>query len=201
MDLAFRTAEAADVDRACPLIYSAGIEGFDYTFAAKGRTALDFIRHAFVDGRGFFGHRNHEVVVVDGAVVGTGAFYTGADYDALGKGLVPQVLHLYGLGAIGVFRRSLEMTPLMPRPARDTLYVADLGVAPAMRGRGIGTALLQRHLDRAREEGLRRYELDVSVSNPRGQQLYERFGFRVTREQPTHGKGGVPSTRRMTIDL
>jgi RimJ/RimL family protein N-acetyltransferase len=54
-----------------------------------------------------------------------------------------------------------------------------MGVLKAYRGRGIGTALLVRCLEEARDQGLERVELDVYASNPIAIRLYEKYGFQV----------------------
>ena len=53
----------------------------------------------------------------------------------------------------------------------------DLFVAEDARGSGLGEALVQAALERARERGCRRVELDVSEGNAPALRLYERFGF------------------------
>ena len=53
----------------------------------------------------------------------------------------------------------------------------DLYVDDAARGAGLGRALVQATLDRARARGCRRAELDVNESNAAAIALYEGFGF------------------------
>jgi ribosomal protein S18 acetylase RimI-like enzyme len=63
-------------------------------------------------------------------------------------------------------------------------YVADdvpelsIGVSPGWRGRGIGTALLDRLISQARGRGMRAISLSVEDGN-RARALYERAGFNV----------------------
>lgn len=203
MPLQFRPARPEDVDAAVPLIYSAGPEAFEYGFTLGGHRVLDFLRYSFRDGRGFFGWRNHTVVTVGGEVVGIGAFYSGHHYNALTNGLFRQAARYYPLLQMPrVLRRGLQLKPLMPPPSRRMLYVANLGVRSDRRSQGIGAALLQAKQAEARKQGYAVYALDVSVQNPRGQALYERLGFQVTREQRFSGPTGVvPDTRRMEITL
>jgi len=50
-------------------------------------------------------------------------------------------------------------------------------VAPAARGHGVGTALLDATIAEARTRGYAEVRLDVIDSNPRARALYERVGF------------------------
>lgn len=59
------------------------------------------------------------------------------------------------------------------RPAR--LY--SLAVAPACRGQGLASALLQQLFDRLHERGYCRLRLEVRAGDRRTQALYQRFGF------------------------
>ena len=55
--------------------------------------------------------------------------------------------------------------------------VLGMGVLHGFRGQGIGTALLRRTLEAAKEKAIERIELEVFSSNERAVQLYERMGF------------------------
>jgi GNAT superfamily N-acetyltransferase len=70
-------------------------------------------------------------------------------------------------------------------------YVRDVGVLPDMQGQGLGSALLRPTLDRCDREGLPAY---LEASSERSAALYERLGFRVTRELRI---GGGPPLRLM----
>jgi len=58
-------------------------------------------------------------------------------------------------------------------------YVRDVGVLPSMQGQGLGSALLRPTLERCDREGLPAY---LEASSERSAALYERLGFKVTRE-------------------
>ena len=205
MDLQFRRAVPSDVEEAIPLIYSAGSGEGDYVLAVGRHTAIDFLRTAFVAGSNLFGCDAHVAAVLDGHVVGIGAFRNGARYNrAVWKTLGP-VLRVYGpLTGLGVVRRSMHLDKLCPPPKKNDLFIQDLGVREDMRGKGVGTALLTNQIDLARGKGFRRCVLDVAVTNPRAQALYERLGFRVVKERKWHVKGSavsVPDMRRMEMLL
>lgn len=60
----------------------------------------------------------------------------------------------------------------------DDIPEAVLGLAPAWRGQGIGTAMLDELIDRARDRGLVGMSLNVEDGNT-ARVLYERAGFSV----------------------
>jgi ribosomal protein S18 acetylase RimI-like enzyme len=68
-----------------------------------------------------------------------------------------------------------------------------LGVAPAHRQRGIGTALLAAVVDLAREHGAGALSLSVSERNHRARRLYDRIGFVVV------GREGDSWTMRLEL--
>lgn len=61
----------------------------------------------------------------------------------------------------------------------DEAHVTTIAVAPALRGGGLGTALMLELLQEARRGEARVATLDVRVSNEEAQRLYARLGFAV----------------------
>ena len=198
----FRPATGQDADAAVPLIHSSGPAAFDYVFAVPGRSdAQAFLRRAFADGAGEFGWRNHVVGELEGAVVAVGAGFGGETALAFTLAAGRQILAHYGpRHAPGVIVRGLRVERVIPPPTRGMHYLAHLGVAPALRGEGIGRALIDELVRRGVAQGRHRMVLDVAVSNPRAQALYERLGFEVTGERASslaNKQGVVPGHRRM----
>jgi len=198
----FRPATAVDVLAAVPLIHSSGPAAFEYVFAVPGRSdAQAFLRHAFADGAGEFGWRNHCVGELDGRVVAAGAGYGADMHWAHTLAAARQILGFFGWRhAPGVIARGLRVERVIAPPSGDMHYLAHLGVDPALRGRGIGAALIDHLAAQAAALGRVRLALDVAASNPRAQALYERCGFAVTGERPStlaDARGHVPAHRRM----
>jgi GNAT superfamily N-acetyltransferase len=69
----------------------------------------------------------------------------------------------------------------------EDCWLEDLFVRQRARGAGLGAALLGAALDRARERGCGRVELDTSESNQAALRLYRRFGF------SEHSKSAPPA--------
>jgi GNAT superfamily N-acetyltransferase len=90
-------------------------------------------------------------------------FILGAPHDDAPPAGVVQLRYRFGLWRAGL----------------DCL-LEDLFVEEPARGSGLGRALVQGSIDRARERGCRRMELDVNEANPVAVALYESFGFSAT---------------------
>lgn len=60
-----------------------------------------------------------------------------------------------------------------------------IAVDPAMRGRGVGSLLIEEVAAVAVEQGCREVRLDVIDTNPRARALYERRGFTAVRTEHT----------------
>lgn len=80
-------------------------------------------------------------------------------------------------GRIAGFIRIVPPTPL-PSNAH-VRQIQGLAVEPALRGRGIGRALLGAACERAATEGARRITLRVLASNEPARRLYAAAGFAV----------------------
>lgn len=59
--------------------------------------------------------------------------------------------------------------------------IQNVGIIPAHRGRGLGSALIAAALHGFQQAGLTRAYLEVTVQNDRAVQLYKRIGFRRTK--------------------
>jgi len=70
------------------------------------------------------------------------------------------------------------------------MHLLNIAVDPVSRRRGIGTALLARTLDFARERGVKMAFLEVRRGNQAAQSLYRRFGFREMGVRPRYYEDG-----------
>jgi ribosomal protein S18 acetylase RimI-like enzyme len=206
MTLTIRAAETADVETAVQLIYSSGPNAFNYVFNTGGKgSALDFLRMAYLDGAGEFGYRNHLVVVEDGKVVASGGGWSGKNALAFLVAGARQIFSHYGLiCGVQVIIRGLRTEAVIPPPSSSQFYLGHLGVVPDLQGRGIGKVLIAHLLEQGRAAGFKVAALDVAVTNPRGQALYERLGFKVDRERAStlnNAHGFVANHRHMQMEL
>ncbi len=79
----------------------------------------------------------------------------------------------------------------LSRKALDEAELCSIAVAPEVRGRGGGRVLLESHLARLANRGVRRVVLEVDRDNAPARRLYERFGFtEVGRRAGYYGASG-----------
>jgi ribosomal protein S18 acetylase RimI-like enzyme len=64
-------------------------------------------------------------------------------------------------------------------------FLALIEILPQYQGRGLGTAVIQRVIQSAQQHG-RPVSLRVLKVNHPARRLYERLGFTITEETPTH---------------
>jgi GNAT superfamily N-acetyltransferase len=66
----------------------------------------------------------------------------------------------------------------------EDCWLEDLYVAEDARGTGVGRSLVEAALERARERGCARIELDANEANPAALALYESLGFESWSDPP-----------------
>ena len=206
MDVEIRAARPEDVEAAVPLILSSGPDTFNYVFSHRTRTnAEGFLRRAFVKENGEFGYKNHHVAVLDGVVIAAGTGYSSGDMMGFTLAAMRDIFSCYGpITGLAVIRRGLQVERVVRPPKSNLHYIAHIGVAPELRGRGVGARLVNFLLEQGRAKNRAVAGLDVSVENPRAQALYERLGFKVTKEETSSYKNDtahVPGHRRMELQL
>jgi ribosomal protein S18 acetylase RimI-like enzyme len=77
-------------------------------------------------------------------------------------------------------------------------------VLPGLQSRGIGKLLIDHLIRQGKAAGFKVAALDVAATNPRGQALYERLGFVVTKERRStlrNAHGRVADHRHMEMAI
>jgi len=105
-----------------------------------------------------------------------------------GAGFRPHLslLLLQGREAVGFAICHVEMEGAQDRAGVG--WIVQMGVRPAWRRRGLGSALLKEVMCRFQAEGLRWAALEVNIDNRRAMRLYERLGFERCRRRTSFQK-------------
>ncbi|MEU0988264.1 GNAT family N-acetyltransferase [Streptomyces sp. NPDC005953] len=119
--------------------------------------------------------------LLDGRLVGLAGYQHGGR--ALTGGSARAVLRAYG--HLRGLHRLLLLALFERHPAPGQLVMDGIAVDPDMRGRGIGSLLIEEVAAIAAEQDCREIRLDVIDVNPRARALYERRGFTAVRTEHT----------------
>ncbi|WP_327687558.1 GNAT family N-acetyltransferase [Streptomyces tubercidicus] len=136
--------------------------------------------------------------LLDGQLVGLAGYQLGGR--ALTGGSASAVLRAYG--HLRGLHRLLLLALFERHPAPGQLVMDGIAVDPGIRGRGVGSLLLEEVAAVAVEQDCREIRLDVIDTNPRARTLYERRGFTAVRTERTPylrgllGFGAVTTMRR-----
>ena len=194
LDITFRPCRPDDGHEAVPLIYSSGPAVFDYVFSDRAQTqSTEFLKSAFVRGPSEFGYQQHTAAILDGAVVGVGAVRFARQNLGFTMAAVRDIVHFYNpVAALRTIRRGLRLEKVLRPPAPGVGIIYQLGVAPAMRGRGIGSRLISELLDQIQQDNIEVAALDVAITNDGAKALYERLGFaeRTSRRSQLQSRFG-----------
>jgi ribosomal protein S18 acetylase RimI-like enzyme len=181
--LTIRPAQPGDVSVAVGLLYQTMHGLADYVFGCDPRhPTLEVVQALFLHPANRLSHRHAAVIEAGATPAGLLMAYPGKLVPALDRGTGGQLLRSFTPAAFArLIWRSLALPGEEAR--RDEYYISNLGVLPALQGRGIGSCLLAFAERQARTAGLARVSLCVDMDNPGAQRLYERTGYQVVLRQ------------------
>lgn len=180
--LEIRPAIPEDVEQAVPLIYSSGPVAFDFVFKTNKHSALDYLKFAFQRPGGEFSYQNHYSVVVDDSIVGAGAIFTGEEMLSFTLSEARNIIKFYKFYGPNIMTRGLKIEGLIKPPGESEAAIGHLGILEGFRGKKLGTKLIEELMKAPKINGQNSFVLDVSVENPKAQNLYEKLGFMVTKK-------------------
>lgn len=83
----------------------------------------------------------------------------------------------------------------------DEIHINNVALRPALRGRGLGTALIHHVFAEARRLGAKRATLEVRASNLGARRLYERLGFHASGTRRNYYTNPVEDALILWIDF
>ena len=179
------------------LLYASAAPYYD-VFAGSGERARRMLGGIWRRGGHTASFEICTVAELDGEVVGVLAAFPARAGDRLARRFLGLSVVRMPAWRWPVVLRHLRASSLVtPQPPADSLYVDALAVAESARRRGVGTALLQDAIARARRDGVEGVALDTGLENAEAQAFYERFGFerrgerRAPDERTARAVGGA----------
>ncbi|MCP5080389.1 MAG: GNAT family N-acetyltransferase [Alphaproteobacteria bacterium] len=134
-------------------------------FLGEPERAARFLATGLAPDRAFLALQNGKVVGIAGFKVDSRGLYEPG---------VGRFFKEYGWSAPA---RIFGLLLLERAESQDLLLMDGIAVSESVRGRGIGTRLLEAIEDHAQRLNKRSIRLDVIDTNPGARRLYERFGF------------------------
>jgi ribosomal protein S18 acetylase RimI-like enzyme len=152
----------------------------------RRHTSISKIRSLIVAGGNSFGYEDIYVACLEREVVGIAIAHDEAGLRSAEKSDLRMFLH--AMGVVGTLKLVLFAGPVISRILTDhvepcELYLSNVSVAPEMRGKGVGTFLVENMACVAREKGYKMLVLDASIENEDAKRLYDRLGFEVSGQK------------------
>jgi len=206
------TLSEAEVKRLAPLIpllvRATGPVSYDYQFGTGG--LLDrLVAASWVRPETLFCAACTTAVIEDGELLGVELGFAEPNFYTFKSNLAALAPELIQRGEAsydelaGLMVRSGKASYLNAHIPDDVYYLHALAAFPQHRGKGIGKALLETALNRARASGFRELQLDVLADNP-AVGFYQAMGLSILAEirSPELSRDhGFPSEYRMAVSL
>jgi ribosomal protein S18 acetylase RimI-like enzyme len=118
------------------------------------------------------------IALMQGQLVG----FIGLKYENRSFFLFERLHFIRELGLLRGLLAFLILDNVSPvKPLSDEVYIAVLVVDPSMRGKGIGSSLMQSAFEIAQQNQCTAVVLDVANTNSNARRLYDRLGFKSVR--------------------
>jgi ribosomal protein S18 acetylase RimI-like enzyme len=175
-----RQARPADHAEAAGLIFLTGEGLYTFAFYSEKEKTLKILQALFQKGSNEFTFEDACVATVNGRIGGLIFFLDRAKWKRNKRGMGLKIIKTMGLWeTIKRMSRFKRVERLFQDMDDKTVYIQHLATVPGLRGRGIGTALIEFCERTAIEAGFSKLALDVATDNRNAIRLYEKLGFRI----------------------
>ncbi|HMK35154.1 MAG TPA: GNAT family N-acetyltransferase [Desulfomonilaceae bacterium] len=124
-------------------------------------------------------------------------------YDAL-REAIPEVLEQIGVPEFPDHEHSNRILDCIPESLKGAWIIESVATLPAFRRRGIVDTLLDKMLERGRNQGFSLAQINILIGNSPAQAAYEKHGFRVLdekRDRVFEEEVGSPGMLRLVKNL
>lgn len=190
------------------LVRATGPVSYDYQFGTDGLLER-LVAASWPRPETLFCAACTTAIIEDGDLLGIEIGFAGPNFYAFKENLAALAQDLMARGEAsyeelaGVMMRAGKASYLNAHIPDDVYYLHALAAFPRHRGKGLGKALLQAAIARARAEGFRELQLDVLADNP-AVSFYLAMGLSILAEirSPELSRDhGFPSEYRMAVSL
>jgi ribosomal protein S18 acetylase RimI-like enzyme len=149
-----------------------------------GRRAPHIVAGAYLHPDNDCSFENVAFAEHDRSIVGMVAGFTAAEHRRFSDLPLKQAAGFPALRMRTVRLLCAPMLRFLTRIPDDSFYLLAMAVEEELRGRGVGSLLLDAVEERARKGGSSRLCLDVAAKNEGARRLYERRGMSITARWP-----------------
>jgi ribosomal protein S18 acetylase RimI-like enzyme len=190
------------------LVRATGPVSYDYQFGTDGLLER-LVAASWPRPETLFCAACTTAIIEDGDLLGIELGFAGPNFYAFKANLAALAQDLMARGEAsyeelaGVTMRAGKASYLNAHIPDDVYYLHALAAFPRHRGKGLGKALLQAAIARARAEGFRELQLDVLADNP-AVSFYHAMGLSILaeiRSPELSREHGFPSEYRMAVAL
>ena len=115
-------------------------------------------------------------------MVGIGSVFNAKQASAFTVADALNIFRFYGFKSFSTIKSGLKVEKLIKLPEGNEIAIAHLGIAPELRGQGLGTKMIDLLKETANKTADSYWVLDVSEENPKAKALYDRLGFKTTQK-------------------
>jgi len=135
-------------------------------------------------GNNFFGKEHIYLAINNDDIYGLSLFYRGSDIDFWNEfKQILKALDLTGFLRLIFLNKIFLRNLLTQNIGKSDLYFSNLVAESNHRGKGVGTFLFEKVIERAKQLNCRTIILDVETKNTIGINLYKRYGFAITKHR------------------
>jgi ribosomal protein S18 acetylase RimI-like enzyme len=167
---------------AAVLIFDTDPALWNCLFSNDLRSALRFFEEEWQAEESVFGHSLGTTATLDGGLMGIELGFDRATRERYQSGTGRRGRACLSPETLKGFRANGRYVPyLIPPTPKEVYYVQFLSIAPQVRGRGLGSRLLGNAFARAKQQGYKACQLDVSSDN-QAVAFYLRMGMEILSE-------------------
>ena len=166
-----------------------------------GRHAEEIIARAFIEPGHDLSYQHVLFAEADGNIVGMLLGYPGEAHHHADPAVLKHAAGDWNLRYRVVSTLFAPMIRILDTLPRSDHYLQAIAVDSRLRGQGIGSRLLDRAEQMARNNGAQRLALDVSANNHDAIRLYQNRGFRIVSSWPERLRIPKLAFHRMCKDL
>ena len=149
-----------------------------------GRRFADIIAKAYSQANHSYSFQNVIYVEYDRRIVGMALGFTANQHQNFSDRPLNEAAGLRALRMTAVKILCAPMLRILTTIADGDFYLLSMAIDKELRGKGIGSTLMDSIEERARASGSTRLSLDVSAKNESAYRLYEQCGMTIESQWP-----------------